>query len=306
MFSVLVFKMITFFVIMAAGFVLVKTKIVKKQDIEGLARITLYLIIPCVILRAFNTELTPTIRNGMIFSVIIAIAIHLLFFALIPIMRKFLKLNEIELLSIIYPNSANLSIPLIAATLGWDYVIYASSFILVQLLFIWSHGRMLMQGERIVEWKKMFLNINVFSAFAGVILLLLQYRFPKPIEDAIFSMADMVGPVTLLICGILLASARISSITTYRKWWIVILLRLVVLPLLLVVIFKYSGIAGLVNDGRMILLVTLFAVVTPPATTLTLMAEVYGKDAIYANLLNVAATILFLLTLPPVLGLYMY
>lgn len=305
MFSVLISKIITYFVIMVAGFTLVKTKIVKPQDIHGIARITLYLFIPCIILRAFCVEFTPALRNGMIFSFVMAIAIHLFFFMLLPLMRKVLHFNEVEQLSVIYPNSANLAIPLIAATMGWDYVIYASSYLLVQLFFIWSHGRMVMQGERGAEWKKMFLNINVLSAVAGLVLLLLQYRFPKPIEDAIFSMADMVGPITLLICGILLASTKLSMLTTYRRWWMVVLLRLVVLPLVLAVIFKYSGLAGMVKDGAMILLVTLFAVVMPPATTLTLMAEVYEKDAFYANLLNVVSTLFFLITLPLVIGFYM-
>ncbi len=306
MFSVLISKIITYFIIMAAGFALVKTKVIKSQDVQGIARITLYLFIPCIILRAFSMEFTPNLRNGMLFSFAVAIAIHLFFFMLIPLMRKVLHFNEVEQLSVIYPNSANLSIPLIAATLGWNYVIYASSFLLVQLFFIWSHGRMVMQGERGIEWKKMLLNINIISAVIGTVILLLQYRFPKPVEDAIFSMAEMVGPVTLLICGILLASTKLSMITTYRRWWMVILLRLVVLPIVLAAIFKYSGIAGLVNDGNTILLVTLFSIVTPPATTLTLMAEVYDRDAVYANLLNVEATLFFLITLPLVIGFYMW
>ena len=165
---------------------------------------------------------------------------------------------------------------------------------------------MVMQGERGIEWKKMLLNINIISAVVGTVILLLQYRFPKPVEDAIFSMAEMVGPVTLLICGILLASTKLSMITTYRRWWMVILLRLVVLPMILAAIFKYSGLAGLVNDGNTILLVTLFSIVTPPATTLTLMAEVYDRDAVYANLLNVEATLFFLITLPLVIGFYVW
>ena len=306
MFSVLISKIITYFIIMAAGFALVKTKVIKSQDVQGIARITLYLFIPCIILRAFSMEFTPNLRNGMLFSFAVAIAIHLFFFMLIPLMRKVLHFNEVEQLSVIYPNSANLSIPLIAATLGWNYVIYASSFLLVQLVCIWSHGRMVMQGERGIEWKKMLLNINIISAVIGTVILLLQYRFPKPVEDAIFSMAEMVGPVTLLICGILLASTKLSMITTYRRWWMVILLRLVVLPIVLAAIFKYSGIAGLVNDGNTILLVTLFSIVTPPATTLTLMAEVYDRDAVYANLLNVEATLFFLITLPLVIGFYVW
>lgn len=290
---------------MLAGVALVKLKVIKAQDIDGLARITLYLIMPCVILRAFNTELTPTIRNGIIFSVIIAVAVHLFFFALIPLMRKQLHFNKVEFLSVIYPNSANLSIPLIAATLGWDYVIYASSYILVQLFFVWSHGRIVMQKERTIDWKKIFLNVNIIAALIGTVLLITQYRFPKPLQDAITSIADMVGPVTMLICGVLLASTKISTITSYRRWWQVLLLRLIVLPLALVVLFKYSGLASLVNDGGNILLVTLFSVVTPPATTLTLMAKVYQQDAIYANLLNVTATLLFLATLPLIIILYL-
>ena len=74
-----------------------------------------------------------------------------------------------------------------------------------------------MQGERIFDWKKMFLNVNIIAVFAGFILLLTQYRFPKPIQDAIYSLADMIGPVTMLICGILLASTKFSMITSYRS-----------------------------------------------------------------------------------------
>ena len=63
MITVLLTKIITLFLIMIAGIALVKTKIIKAQNVEGLARITLYLIIPCVVLRAFDTELTVTVSR---------------------------------------------------------------------------------------------------------------------------------------------------------------------------------------------------------------------------------------------------
>ena len=305
MISVLITKIITLFLIMVMGIALVKMKITKEQDVEGLARITLYLIIPCVVLRAFDTELTAEVGKGMIFSMALAIAIHLFFFVLIPVMRKFFRFNEVEILSVIYPNAGNLSIPLVSATLGWNYVIYTSSYIVVQQFLMWSHGRIVMQGERTIDWKKLFLNINIIVILLGFLLLLLQYHFPKPVLDAIDSVSDMVGPVTMLICGILLAKTNISRITIYRKWWQVILLRLIVVPLILTVIFKYSGIADLVSNGKNLLLVILFSVTTPPATTLTLMAEVYHRDSVYSNLLNVVATVLFLVTMPIILAFYL-
>ena len=305
MITVLITKIITLFLIMMAGAALVNMKIIQAQAVEGLARITLYLVIPCVVLRAFDTELTPAIRNGMIYSAAVAAAIHIFFFAWIPLMRKVLHFNEVEYLSVIYPNAGKLTVPLVAAVLNWNYVIYASSVIMVQQLLLWSHGRIVMQGERVFDWKKMLLNINILAVFLGFILLITQIHFPKFLQDAVYSIADMVGPVTMLICGILLANTKLSAIAVYRRWWMVILLRLIVLPLLLICIFKYSNVAGLVENGREILLVVLFAVATPPATTLTLMAEVYHKDAVYANLLNVASTVLFMLTLPAVMAFYL-
>ncbi len=305
MVQILIAKLITLFLIMAAGFALAKTKFVAHQDIRGLARITLYLIIPCVVLRSFQVELTETIRRGILFSLAAALIVHAVLLALILPMRKLLRFNEIEILSVIYPNAGNLTIPLVAATLGWNYVIYASSFLTVQQFLLWSHGRMLMQGERAWDWKKIFLNVNIIAVLAGIVVLLTKYRFPEVLRDAIFSIADMVGPVTMLIAGVLLASTQVADLKRYRKWHLVIFLRLIVTPLLFVVAVKLTNATAILPDGINILLVTLFAIVTPPATTLTLMAEVYHKDAIYANLLNVASTVLFLLTVPLIIALYL-
>lgn len=305
MVGLLVAKLVAFFLIMAAGFALVKSKILAPQDIRGLARITLYLVIPCVTLRAFQVEMTSAVGKGLLLSFAAAVVIHILLIASIAPMRKFLHFNEVEILSVIYPNAGNLTVPLVAATLGWEYVIYTSCFLTVQQFLLWSHGRMLMQSEKAWDWKKIFFNVNILAVLAGIVVLVTQVRFPEAVKDAVCSVADMVGPVTMLIGGILLGSTHLNDLKRYRKWWQVVVLRLVVVPLVAVAVIRLSGAANLIADGTNILTVTLFAILTPPATTLTLMAEVYHKDAIYANLLNVASTVLFLVTMPFVTALYL-
>jgi len=70
------------------------------------------------------------------------------------------------------------------------------------------------------------------------------------------------------------------------------------------VFLKYSGIAGLADNGERILLVTLLATMTPSASTITQMAQVYGRDADYASAINVTTTLLCIVTMPVMIMLY--
>ena len=47
-----------------------------------------------------------------------------------------------------------------------------------------------------------------------------------------------------------------------------------------------------------------FVICTPSASTLTQMAQVYGKDADYASAINVVTTLLCIVTMPLMVALY--
>ena len=82
------------------------------------------------------------------------------------------------------------------------------------------------------------------------------------------------------------------------------ILRLVGIPLAAVALLKLSGLAHLVPDGQTILLVSLLATCTPSASTITQMAQIYGKDADYASAINVVTTLLCIFTMPLMVALY--
>lgn len=64
------------------------------------------------------------------------------------ILRKLLKMDEVETASLIYSNAGNLILPLVTSILGEEWVIYASGFLCVQTIIVWTHGQSLMQGQR--------------------------------------------------------------------------------------------------------------------------------------------------------------
>ena len=51
-------------------------------------------------------------------------------------------------------------------------------------------------------------------------------------------------------------------------------------------------------------MITLLAMTTPSASTVTQMAQVYGKDADYASAINVVTTLCCIFTMPLMVTLY--
>ena len=71
-----------------------------------------------------------------------------------------------------------------------------------------------------------------------------------------------------------------------------------------ILLLKFSGLASFAENGSQILLVTLLATITPSASTITQMAQVYGKDARYAGAINVITTLFCMITMPIMVYLY--
>ena len=292
------------FLILIMGYAVVKAGLLKASDSKVLSVVMVYLVTPCVIINAFQINDTPEIRKGLLYSMAIAAAIHVVLLGISALLSRPLKLDAVEQVNVIYSNAAALVIPLVKALMGDAYVIYSCAFIIVQLVLLWTHASSLLQGSSALDWKKVLTNINMIAIFAGVLLFLLQIQLPAPVQDAVDSISSMVGPMGMLILGMLIAEMDLKKLMSYHRLWWITLLRLVGIPLIGIVLLKYSGLAALVPEGRTILLVTLLAICTPSASTLTQMAQVYGKDADYASAINVVTTLLCIVTMPLMVALY--
>ena len=57
-------QIIELFIMILMGFIIVKAGIVKDEDSKVLSKIVLYLIIPCVIINAFQVDYTDQVPNN--------------------------------------------------------------------------------------------------------------------------------------------------------------------------------------------------------------------------------------------------
>ena len=304
-------KIFSLFLIMFMGYAVVHWGLLHAEDSKTLSLISLYLISPCVIISAFQVQYTPDVLHGLLLALAAAVLLHVgyggYFYGIIVVVNLLghaLHLDAVEKASMIYSNAGNLIIPIVTAVLGKEWVIYSSAFLSVQLFLLWSHAKSMLCGEKSFELKKVLTNINMIAILAGAALFLLHIQLPAVIEDSLDMVGSAIGPISMIILGMLMAGMNFKKILGYRRLWLVTALRLVGIPLAAVALLKLSGLAHLVPDGQTILLVSLLATCTPSASTITQMAQIYGKDADYASAINVVTTLLCIFTMPLMVALY--
>ena len=103
-------KIAQLFLILLMGYLVVRVGLLKPEDSRVLSVIMVYLVMPCMILNAFQIDNTPEVRTGIAYSFVVAGIMHLLFLALTALLKKPLKLDVIERCAVIYSNASALVI----------------------------------------------------------------------------------------------------------------------------------------------------------------------------------------------------
>ena len=144
----LVRKIAQLFLIMILGYLLVKLRILKTEESIVLSKLSLYLVMPAAILSAFQVDFKPEIQAGLMLAFVAAVAIHILLLIIGHISGSLFHFEEIDIASIIYSNAGNLIIPIVTAVLGTEWVIYSTAFLSVQLIFLWTHCKLMFSKEK--------------------------------------------------------------------------------------------------------------------------------------------------------------
>ena len=292
------------FLIMGLGFLLVKTKVLKSADSRMLSMILIWLINPAVVLKAFQIDFTPEVRDRFLLAAGVAVAVNLLLMLITWGYGKLLKLDAVERASVMYANAGNLVIPLVSAILGGEWVIYASAFMCVQLAFLWTHGQAQIGGSGGNSWKKILLNANLIAIVVGVIMLLTGLRLPPVIQNVCGQLGGTIGPVSMIMLGMLLADVKWGELLRQPRNWLVMALKMVITPMIVLLVLKTSGVTWLVEDGKTIVYISFMAVITPCATTVTQLAQMYRNRPAYASALNAMTTVISIVSMPLMTGLY--
>ena len=201
-------KIAQLFLILLMGYLAVRLGLLKPEDSRVLSVIMVYMVMPCMIINAFQIDNTPEVRTGIVYSFVVAGVIHVLFLALTALLRKPLKLDVIERCAVIYSNASALVIPLLLATMGSKYVVYSCGFIIVQLVLLWTHCCTVLRGDKGFDLKKIVTNLNLIAIVVAALLFALHISLPAGLVSTISSVGNMIGPLGMLLADMAIEIGR--------------------------------------------------------------------------------------------------
>ena len=297
-------QIIQLFIMIFMGFIIVKAKLLKAEDSKILSVIVLYLIIPCVIINAFQVDYTPQTVKGLLIALAGSVMTQVILLIVVSILGRVFHLNEVEVASIYYSNSGNLIVPIVMFILGKEWVLYGCIFMSVQLVFIWTHCKKIISRESVYDWRKIVLNINMISIAIGIVLFLTRIHLPAIINNTLSAVGSMIGPASMIVTGMLFAGMDFKQIFANKRVYFVSFFRLIIVPVIALFLIKCSQLSTFSSNGNKLMMIVFLAIITPSASTVTQMCQVYGNDSQYASAINVVTTLLAIVTMPLMVMLF--
>ena len=276
---VLMSKLISMMIVAAVGLITIRIGLLDERDRRQLAKLSLYVLQPCLIISSFQIELTPERLKGFGLAVIFAGLIHAGFIAAAELLVKIGLLDVVEELTVIYTNCGNLILPIVSMTLGAEMTFYASAFPIFFNILFWTHGVSRMSGGGF-DWRKLVFNPNIIALFTGIVF------------------SDMLGPTSMLVIGMTMAGADLKKMLSMKKAYLVIFLRLIGFPLLAMAVLRLSGFLTRHPEYIPLLRVSFMAVAAPPGANVAQVAVIYDREPVKAGFYNIMGMLLCVLTMP--------
>ncbi|MBR2952275.1 MAG: AEC family transporter [Clostridia bacterium] len=298
---------------MLPGAILRKTNLVSENFGRDISNMILYVAQPMLVLTAYIRPYDVSIakRAGMV--LILAILAHLLFalLSLLFFRRTEASKRTVLRFALIFSNAGYMGIPLIRYTLGEEAVIYASVYVVVFNLFMWTLGFFMYSGNRqYISIKNALFNTTTIATYIGLLIFFFNLYGFFPADGLIYEcfvmLKDLVAPLSMFIIGFRLIDAFKAKHTLDFNLFACIGLRLLLAPAAVFVLLFLFYKTGICTD-LMSISVVLISASTPAAAATSMLAEKFKGNGIYASMLVSLCTILSLVTMPLIaLLLYLF
>lgn len=284
------------FLLIFAGFISVKTGAIKPEGRKVLSDLLVYLIMPCMILNSYFMELDAKMLTNLVLSfglstflLLLAVGISVL----VTIRRKD-ENKKIVRFACTFSNAGYMGIPLIQALYGTEGTFYASAFLTMFNILLWTIGCVMVDDK--VKPKDVIKSIVstpvLYGVVLGLVIYLCQIPVPNFIVQPVAAIGNMNTPISMLIIGMIIAGSNMKFIVTNKDIWFTIAMRMVLIPTISVALFYLLGLSGMTAK------VVLIQAACPTAAITSVFAIRYGHDENMAAGAVVLTTLVSIVTLP--------
>ena len=286
------------FLLIGTGMVAVKTGVLKLENKQALSNLLVYIIVPAMVVNSYRMEFSTQILHNLlaafgmsVLSVLLGTVITLLLTA-----HKTGSRMPIFRFACIFSNAAYMGFPLISALFGSEGLLYASAYVTVFNILLWTLGYGLVSGgSSVKEVARSLVRTPVLYAIVvGLGIYLLQIPLPALITQPLELLAGVNTPLSMLITGMLIASGDLHRTLTDQHIWKLTVVRMLFIPVLIIAAFAALG---LFRYGMVTQVIVLLEC-CPAASITSVFAVQFHHDEQFAAGSVVLTTLLSIMFLP--------
>ena len=240
------------FLLIFAGFACVKTGTVKIEAKKAFSDLPLYLIVPAMVINSYLTEFDPKVLQNLLQSfalstVLLLLGLVITFLLTLRIGKE--KNTPILRFACIFSNAAYMGFPLVQALFGAEGLLYASVYVTVFNILLWTVGYAMVSGKvRPGEVLHSILTTPVlWSVLLGLTLYLCRVNVPELIRQPLQLVGNMNTPLSMIITGMLIAGSKPEKLLGNREIYRIILIRMLFIPLVSFLLFRLLSVQGMVQ-----------------------------------------------------------
>lgn len=289
-------QVLEMFLMILAGFICFKTGVIKEEGKKALSDLLLYLVVPAMIVNSYLVEhdssMTGNLVRMLIYSILMVGTGLVITYAVL--FSKKNKDRGIMRFACGFSNAAYMGFPLIQALFGSEGLLYASAFVTVYNILLWTAGYGIVSKKvRAKEvLRTIFTNPVLISVVAGLLIYLCQIPVPDIIKQPVSLVGNMNTPLSMFITGMIIAGSDVKGLVYNKNIWYIILVRQLVIPAVCFGVFSLFHVTGMAAQ------VVLLLEACPSAAITSVFAVQFGYDENLAAGAVVITTFFSILTLP--------
>lgn len=279
-----------------AGAACCKWGVFKPEHKSVLANILLYLVVPAMVLDSYMVSFDPaTFHNLMQAFLFGAVALFVgLGVAFVGTIGVDKKVRAIMWFACAFSNAGYMGFPLIRALFGDEGLLYASGFVTVFNILIWTIGTTVLSGR--AEPRQILRSVVtcpcILAVAAGLVIYLCRIPVPQIFSGPIGAIGDMNTPLSMIITGATIASSDLKALLRNPNLFRTLGVRMILVPAVALALFALLGLQGTVPT------IVLLLEACPCAAITTMFAIQYHSDEDLAAGAVVFSTLGSIVTLP--------
>lgn len=297
---ILLKQVVIMLILVGIGAICYKVKLISKEGNKSLTNLILYVANPMLIITSYQQDFSYYLLKGLGITFVLSAAGFGIFGLFARIFIRKGSDAVIERLNATYSNCGFMGIPLALALFGTEGVFYVTAVNTAFNIIIWTFGvYSVTKDKSFISVKKIVTNPTIIATILGFVLFALRIKIPEIIFTPCNYLSSVVTPLAMVVAGVTIAQNNILKAFLSARIYIVCALKLIIVPALLAVLFAFVP-----DINNTAVTTALMCLSCPSATIATMFAIRFNKSSGYSAQMFGVTTILSVISLPLIIGLY--